>query len=140
MSGDLESDEGGVVRAPNTGAAAFDLVFKTGNADFIGTRDFGTAGGAVAAYTSLVSSLAFDSASWQAVARRLAIPLRAGRAGSLSLSAAKKARCRDVRALVVSGAGGLLWKPSAGCRTGEVELPDKNSGASFLASEVCVRW
>jgi hypothetical protein len=63
------------------------------------------------------------------------MPLRAGRAGSLSLSAAKKARCLEVRALVVSGGGGLLWKPSAGCRTGEVELPDKNSGANFLASD-----
>lgn len=59
------------------------------------------------------------------------MPLRVGRAGSLSLSAAKKARCREVRALVVSGGGGLLWKPSAGSRTGEVELPDKNSGANF---------
>ena len=124
---DLDSNEDGVVRAPNTGAAA-DLDFKTGNADFIGMRDFGAA-----VCTSLASGLAFDSVGWQAVARRLAIPLRAGRAtGSLSLSAAKKARCRELRALVVvSGAGGLLWKPSAGCRTGEVELPDKNSGASF---------
>ena len=25
----------------------------------------------------------------------------------------------------------LLWKPCAGCRTGEVEMPDKNSGASW---------
>ena len=124
---DLDSNEDGVVRAPNTGAAA-DLAFKTGKADFVGMRDFGAA-----ACASLASGLAFDSVGWQAVARRLAIPLRVGRAaGSLSLSAAKKARCRELRALVVvSGAGGLLWKPSAGCRTGEVELPDKNSGASF---------
>ena len=26
---------------------------------------------------------------------------------------------------------GLLWKPCAGCRTGEVELPDKSSDASW---------
>jgi hypothetical protein len=59
VSGDLDSDEGGVVRAPNAGAAV-DLAFKTGNADFIGTRDLGTTGGAGAA-ESLTSSLAFAS-------------------------------------------------------------------------------
>ncbi len=26
---------------------------------------------------------------------------------------------------------GLLWKPCVGCRTGEVELSDKNSGLSW---------
>jgi hypothetical protein len=44
-----------------------------------------------------------------------------------SLSAEKKARWRGHWIACV----GLLWKPSAGCRTGEVELPDKNSGASW---------
>ena len=52
---DLDSNEDGVVRAPNTGAAA-DLDFKTGNADFIGMRDFGAT-----ACASLASGLAFDS-------------------------------------------------------------------------------
>ena len=44
-----------------------------------------------------------------------------------SLSAEKKARWRG-HWIVCAG---LLWKPGAGCRTGEVELPDKNSGASW---------
>ena len=43
-----------------------------------------------------------------------------------SLSAEKKARWRGHWI----ACAGLLWKPSAGCRTGEVELPDRNSGAS----------
>ncbi len=38
---------------------------------------------------------------------------------------------------MVAGGGGLLWKPSAGCKTGEVELPDKNSGAN-LGSEMSI--
>ena len=141
-SGDLHSDEGGIASAPNEGAAV-DLAFRTGNADFNGIRDLGVAGGAGTG-TSWTSALALVSVGWRAVAaaRRLAIPLRAGRAGSLSLSAAKKARCREVRAFVVAGAGGLLWKPSAGCNTGEVELPDKNSGANFGRARddgVCAR-
>ena len=131
-SGDLHSDEGGTVRAPKTGAAV-DLAFRTGSADFVGTRDLGATDGAGTG-ASWTSALALVSAGWRTVAaaaRRLAMPLRAGRAGSRSLRAAKKARCRKVRALVVVDAGGLLWKPSAGCKTGEVELPDRNSGANF---------
>ncbi len=91
-SGDLDSEEGCVVRAPNAGAAAVDLAFRTGNADFIGTRDLGAAGGPAGA------SLALTSVGWRAAAatRRLAMPLRVDRAGSLSLSAAKKARCREL--------------------------------------------
>ena len=130
----LDSEDGVVVvvvvRAPTAGAAAVDLAFRTGNADFIGMRDFGVAAG-----TSLTSALASALAGWRAVvaadARRLAMPLRVDRAGSRSLSAEKKARCRELRGLVAAGAGGLLWKPSAGCKTGEVELPDKNSGANL---------
>ena len=44
-----------------------------------------------------------------------------------SLSAEKKACWRE-HWIVCAG---LLWKPWAGCKTGEVELPDKNSGASW---------
>jgi hypothetical protein len=33
---------------------------------------------------------------------------------------------------------GLLWKPCVGCRTGEVELSDNNSGASW--NKVIDRW
>jgi hypothetical protein len=44
-----------------------------------------------------------------------------------SLSAEKKARWRGDWVACAD----LLWKPSAGWRTGEVELPDKNSGASW---------
>jgi hypothetical protein len=136
--GDLHSDDEGSVRAPNNTGAAADLAFRTGNADFIGTRDLDAAAGRTGvSCCSCTSALALASVGWRVVvvaaARRLAMPLRGDRVGSLlSLSAAKKARCREVRAFVLSGAGGLLWKPSAGCKTGEVELPDKNSGANFL--------
>ena len=57
------------------------------------------------------------------IIRRLAIPL----VGWGSLSAEKKARWRG-HSIVCAG---LLWKPFAGCKTGEVELPDRNSGASW---------
>jgi hypothetical protein len=43
-----------------------------------------------------------------------------------SLSAEKKARWRGHWIVCAD----LLWKPCAGCRTGEVELPDNDSGAS----------
>ena len=132
--GILDSEEGGgvVARAPSAGAAVVDLALRTGNADFIGMRDLGAAAGA---------SLA--SAGWRAAeARRLAMPLRVDRTGSGSLSAAKKARCRELRGLVGAGGGGggLLWKPSAGCKMGEVELPDKNSGANFFFGEQRCQW
>jgi hypothetical protein len=135
----LDSEEAGVVIvicAPDAGAATVDLAFRTGNADFIGMRDFGAAAGA--------SALALVSAGWRGAAdddvRRRAMPLRVERAGSRSLSAAKKARCRELRGLVVvvAGTGGLLWKPSAGSKIGEVELPDKNSGAN-LGERDCKR-
>jgi hypothetical protein len=57
------------------------------------------------------------------IIRRLAMLL----VGWGSLSAEKKARWRGHWIVCV----GLLWKPCAGCRIGEVELPDKNSGASW---------
>jgi hypothetical protein len=44
-----------------------------------------------------------------------------------SLSAEKKARWRG-HWIVCAG---LLWKQCVGCGTEEVELPDKNSGASW---------
>jgi hypothetical protein len=44
-----------------------------------------------------------------------------------SLSAEKKAHWRGHRIVCA----GLLWKPCVGCGTGEVELLDKNSGASW---------
>src|SRR5712671_605687 len=56
--------------------------------------------------------------------RRLARPL----GGCTSLSAEKKRRWRGHS--IACQCVGLLWKPSAGCRMGEVELPDKNSGAT----------
>jgi hypothetical protein len=60
------------------------------------------------------------------IIRRLAM-LFAGCWGSLR--AEKKARWRGH--WIACAAAGLLWNPSAGSKTGEVELPDKNSGASW---------
>lgn len=57
------------------------------------------------------------------IIRRLAMLL----IGWGSLSAEKKARSRG-HWIVCAG---LLWKPCVGCGTKEVELPDKNSGASW---------
>ena len=73
-----------------------------------------------------VAMAALDSESIFAecgIIRRFAMLL----VGCGSLSAEKKARWRGHWIVCV----GLLWKPGAGCRTGEVELPDKNSGASW---------
>jgi hypothetical protein len=57
------------------------------------------------------------------IIRRLAMLL----IGWGSLSAEKKARWHG-HWIVCAG---LLWKPCVGCGTKEVELPDKNSGASW---------
>jgi hypothetical protein len=57
------------------------------------------------------------------IIRRLAMLL----VGWGSLSAEKKTRWYGHWI----GCAGLQWNPSAGCRTGEVELFDKNSGASW---------
>jgi hypothetical protein len=66
--------------------------------------------------------------------RRLAMPLLGVANDDFvgSLRAEKKARCRGH---CIPGVA-LLWEPAAGCRTAEVELPDRNSGAIW--TEVCV--
>jgi hypothetical protein len=51
-------------------------------------------------------------------------------------SAEKKARWRG-HWIVCAG---WLWKPCAGCRTGEVELPDKNSGTSCMSGSSRMGW
>jgi hypothetical protein len=108
------------------------VVFKIGNADFdlaawTWLRDFDLAGDAVeggmASEVVVVAALDSDSVFVEfGIIKRLAMLL----VGCGSLSPEKKARWRG-HSIVCAG---LLWKPCAGCRTGEVELPDKNSGAS----------
>ena len=72
------------------------------------------------AVAAMDSGLVFVECS---IIRRLVMLL----VGWGSLSAVKKARSRG-HWIVCPG---LLRKPCAGCRTGEVELPDRNSGASW---------
>ena len=122
-----------VAAAPTT-CDDFKLLFKIGSADFdlaACARDFDLAGGVVGQKGD-TASVAPDSNSVFVecgIIRRLAMLLLAGWG---SLSAEKKARWRGHWIACGAGAGaGLLWKPSAGCKTGEVELPDKNSGASW---------
>jgi hypothetical protein len=137
----LESDAQRPRRRSSAAAAAGDddfklVVFKIGNADFdlaarAWVRDFDLAGDAVeleeggmASETVAVTALDSDSAFVECcIIRRLAMLL----VGWGSLSAEKKARWRGHWIICA----GLLWKPCAGWRTGEVELPDKNSGASW---------
>jgi hypothetical protein len=125
-SGDLGSEISVRVRSvakPGASAPAlaisFELLllaFRTGKADFlVWMRDFGFAGGAVSV----------DRGG----ARRLAMPLLGVADDDFvgSLRAEKKARCRGHWVAGVA----LLWKPSAGCKTGEVELPYRNSGENW---------
>jgi hypothetical protein len=99
-----------------------ELVFRTGSADFVlivWVRDFDFTSAASGTAAAPVSGSVL--AMWDII--RLAMPL----VGWGSFSAEKKARWRGHWA----AGTGLLWKPCAGCRTGDVELPDKNSGASW---------
>jgi len=136
-AGDLESDAQRARRRSSLAAAApvacddgdFKLLFRIGNADFdlaaAWARDFDLAAGSVVALDS-------DSVfvECKGVIRRLAMLLLAG--WGCSLIAEKKARWRGhwIVCDAAAPAVGLLWKPSAGCGTGDVELPDKYSGAS----------
>lgn len=141
----MESDAQRPRRRSSVAAAATDgedfklVVFRIGNADFdlaarAWVRDFDLAGDAVeegegdmasgaVAVSALDSNSVFVACG---IIRRLAMLL----VGWGSLSAEKKARWRG-HWIVCAG---LLWKPCAGCRTGEVELPDRNSGASWNGS------
>ena len=125
---DSEEEEKESVRVRSGGAPAalaigFEsplllLALRIGNADFLAwmRRDFG--------------GLADGAGSVdERGARRLARAMPLADVDDLagSLRAEKKARCRGHW---IAGAG-LLWKPSAGCRTGDVELPERNSGANW---------
>ena len=124
MSGDLGSEEAKSVRVrsvavPRTSALVigFELLsaLRIGNADALAWMlGFG-----------FLADRVDDRGT-----RRLAMPLAAVDDDLLagSLRAEKKARWRGHWIV----GGGLLWKPSAGCRTGEVELPERNSGANWL--------
>jgi hypothetical protein len=137
----LESDaqrarrRSSVAATANTGADDFKLLFRIGNADFdlaAWERDLDLAGGVAGqdGTASEAAAAALDSDSvfveeCGIIIRRLPMPL-SGCWGSLS--AEKKARWRGHW---IACAAGMLWKPSVGCKTGEVELPDMNSGASW---------